>query len=394
MKFLSDLNLSGRRVLVRADLNVPLSDDGQAIADDNRIRAFVPTLNFIIERGGKPVVISHFGSPAGKVDPKLSLRICAERLSQLADRLVKFIAQPLSDTAVSEVAALVDGEVALCENLRFDIGEESNSKEFASRLARLGDCYVNDAFGTAHRAHASIVSLPKFFKEKAAGLLMQKEFEFYERALLNPKRPLVVIIGGAKVSSKLGVLRNLAAKADRMLIGGAMANTFLAAQGLQMGRSLYEPDLLPQALEIIAAMARRECKLYLPVDLVVAPDLTAKGLDRVVTAQDVPADMMALDIGPATCSLFKTALTNAETILWNGPMGAFEREPFDAGTLALTESIAATSALKVAGGGDTDAAIHAMELEHKFSFISTGGGAFLEMIEGKTLPAVEALGGI
>lgn len=286
---------------------------------------------------------------------------------------------------------LPPGSAVLLENLRFYPGEEKNDAQFTARLARLGEVYVNDAFGTAHRSHASVVGLPAHIREHAAGFLMQKELRFYQRALIEPKRPLCVVLGGSKVSTKLPVLQSLATKADKLIIGGAMANTFLAAQGIQVGRSKFEPELFPRVIALLATMARRDCKVYLPVDVIVGPSPTSRGLGRAVPAQEMPADAMALDIGPASSLLFKQVLQNAETIVWNGPMGAFENEDYAKGTTDMTEHIASTHALKVAGGGDTDAAIMQMELEHKFDFISSGGGAFLELLEGKELPAFKAL---
>jgi phosphoglycerate kinase len=286
---------------------------------------------------------------------------------------------------------LQDGQVLLLENLRFQSGEKKNDPEFAAQLASLGEVFVSDAFATAHRSHASMVGVPQLFKEKSAGLLMQKELDYYHQALEHPKKPLCVVIGGAKVSSKLQALINLASRADKLVIGGAMANTFLAAQGLQVGRSLFEPDLAPKALELLGTLARRDCKVYLPVDVVVAPSITSKGLGRAVPVQEIPADTMALDIGPATSILYREALHSAETIVWNGPMGAYENEEFAKGTFEMCESVANSHGLTVVGGGDTDAAIHHMQLAHKFSFISTAGGAFLALLEGKPLPGVKAL---
>jgi phosphoglycerate kinase len=275
--------------------------------------------------------------------------------------------------------------------LRFQPGEKKNDPEFVQQLASLGDVFVSDAFATAHRSHASMVGVPKLFRDKAAGFLMQKEIDYYNQALENPRKPLCVVIGGSKVSSKLTALINLASKADKLIIGGAMANTFLAAQGLQVGRSLFEPDLAPKALELLGTLARRECKVYLPVDVIVAPALTSKGLGRAVPVQEIPPDTMALDIGPATSLLYREALHTAETIVWNGPMGAYENEEFAKGTYDMCESVANAHGLTVVGGGDTDAAIHHMQLAHKFSFISTAGGAFLALLEGNSLPGIKAL---
>lgn len=390
MKYVNDLDLNNKRVLIRTDFNVPL-DESQKITDDNRIKQFLPTLNLVLEKGGKPILMSHLGSPSGKVESELSLKPVADHLATLTGKEVVLAPSCIGPEAQNAAENLKPGQILLLENLRFHTGETKNEAEFSKQLALLGDVFINDAFATAHRSHASMVGVPKLFKVKAAGLLMQKEIEYYEKALVSPKKPLCVILGGAKVSSKLDALINISSKADKLIIGGAMANTFLAAQGMQMGRSLYEPELYGKALELLGTLARRDCKVYLPVDLMVGPSLGAKGLARAVPAQEIPADLMALDIGPATSLLYKEALHTAETIVWNGPMGAFENEDYSKGTTDLIESVASSHALTVVGGGDTDAAIHQMQLAHKFGFISTGGGAFLELLEGKGLPGFSAL---
>lgn len=389
MQQLSDLNCKGKRVLIRADLNVPLNEKLE-ITDDNRIKQFLPTLQKVLDQGGKAILMSHLGEPSG-IDPAFSLRPVAKRLSELLGSDVLLAPDCVGPEVTKLVADLKESQVLVLENLRFHAGEKKNDPEFAAQLAKLGDIFISDAFATAHRSHASMVGVPKLFKQKAAGLLMQKEIDYYAQALENPKKPLCVVIGGSKVSSKLTALVNLASKADKLIIGGAMANTFLAAQGLQMGRSLYEPDLAGKALELLGTLARRDCKVYLPVDVVVAPALNTKGLGRAVPVQEIPADTMALDIGPATSLLYKEALHTAETIVWNGPMGAYENEDFARGTHDMCESIANAHGLTVVGGGDTDAAIHHMQLAHKFSFISTAGGAFLAMLEGNSLPGIKAL---
>lgn len=334
--------------------------------------------------------MSHLGEPSGR-DGAFSLAPVAKKLSELLKTDV-IMATDCIGPEVTEVAKnLANGQVLLLENLRFNPGEKKNDPEFSRQLASLAEIYVGDAFATAHRSHASMVGVPQLMKEKCAGLLMQKEVDYYKKAMEVPKKPLCVVIGGAKVSSKLSALINIASKADIVIIGGAMANTFLNAQGLQVGRSLFEADLAPKALELLGTLARRGSKVYLPVDVVVAPSLTSKGLGRAVPVQEIPADTMALDIGPATSILFKEALHSAETIVWNGPMGAFEQEEFSKGTFDMCEAIASSHALTVVGGGDTDAAIHKMELAHKFSFISTAGGAFLALLEGNSLPGIKAL---
>lgn len=390
MKHLKALSLKGRKVLIRADLNVPLSESLE-ITDDNRITAFLPTLKYVLEQGGKAIVMSHLGEPASRADKQFSLAPVAAKLSQLLGDTVRLAPDCVGAETRSLVEQVEPGSALLLENLRFHPGEKSNDREFSAQLAQMGEVFVNDAFATAHRKHASMVTVPQLFSEKSPGFLMQKEIEYYEKTLVHPRSPLCVVLGGAKVSTKLNALLHLAEKADKLIIGGAMANTFLAAQGVQMGRSLFEQDLFPKAIEILAKLARRECRVYLPVDFIVASSPSARGLARAVTAQEIPADAMALDIGPATSILYKEAIQSAETIVWNGPMGLFEQEDFSKGTTDMIEHIAGAHGLKVAGGGDTDAAIHQMELGHKFDFISSGGGAFLALLEGKGLPGLRAL---
>lgn len=389
MKNLVDLNLSNKRVLVRVDFNVPLNEQG-VITDDHRIQQAAPTVKKILEAGGRPILMSHLGEPEGK-DPKFSLKPTSDRLQQLLQVPVRLLSDCIGAEAEEAAKQLEPGSVLILENLRFHSGEKKNDPEFSKALAKLGDVFVNDAFATAHRSHASMVGVPSLIKERGAGLLMQREMDFYNKALIKPKRPLCVVLGGAKISTKLAILENLAKKADKLIIGGAMANTFLAAQGLQMGRSKFEQEYYGKALEILGSLARRDCKVYLPVDVVVAPSLNVKGLSRAVPVQEVPADSMALDIGPASSIIYKQALQNAETIVWNGPMGVFENEEFAKGTTDLVEAMSQAHGMKIVGGGDTDAAIHQMQLDHKFDFISTGGGAFLQLLEGNSLPGFDAL---
>ena len=390
MKTLRDIELKGKKILIRADLNVPLNDDLE-ITDNNRIKQFVPTLKYILEQGGIPIVMSHLGSPKGQPDSKLSLKPVALALEQLAGAPVTLAPDCIGSSVQTLADALEPGTVLLLENLRFHAGEKANDPEFAKNLAALGTVYVSDAFATAHREHASMVGVPKLFQERVPGFLMQKEMDYYEKALVNPERPLCVILGGAKVSSKLNTLVSIAEKADKLIIGGAMANTFLAAQGFQMGRSLYESELFGTCIELLGKLARRGCQVYLPVDFRVAESPKAKSGARAVTAQEIPADTMALDIGPATSLLYEEAITNAATIVWNGPMGMFEVEEFANGTTDLIRALGSAHGLTLVGGGDTDAAIHQMELEHKFDYISTGGGAFLSLLEGKSLPGFTVL---
>jgi phosphoglycerate kinase len=385
-----DLNLTGKKVLLRADLNLPLDDNGE-ITDANRLTEMLPTLNLIREKGGIPIVMSHLGRPAGFGDQKTSLRSVAKKIQELTKTNTILAPDCIGEQVKSLAAKLTSNDILVLENLRWQKGEKNNDQQFAKELASLGEVYINDAFATAHRADASMDALPRLMKQKAIGLLMQKELDFFAKAMLEPKRPLAVVLGGAKISSKFEALVNISSKADKIIIGGAMANTFLAAQGVQMGRSLVEASYYPKVLELMVQLARKGTKLYIPVDFVVAPSLTSTGLGRTVTSQEVPADTMALDIGPATSLLYKSALYDCETIVWNGPMGAFENPEFSKGTTDMIETIASAHGLSVVGGGDTDAAIHQMQLAHKFGYISTGGGAFLELLEGKTLVSLQAM---
>jgi phosphoglycerate kinase len=390
MKTLRDISVQGQKVLVRADLNVPL-DAERKITDDNRIKMFLPTMRYLLQQGCSIVIMSHLGDPPPAKTQEFSLAPVAARLSELLKIDVALAPHCIGPEVEKLVAELQPGSVLLLENLRFHPGEKRNDPEFARRLARYGDVFICDAFASAHRAHASLVGIPQFAEEAVAGLLVENELKNFSRALHSPKRPLCVVLGGAKISSKLPALLHLADKIDKLIVGGAMANTFLAAQGLQMGRSLYEPDLTPRVLELLGRLARRACHVYLPVDLVCAPSVNSVGLSRAVPSAEVPPELMALDIGPATSILYREALENVETVLWNGPMGAFEKEEFSQGTTKIIEALAASHAFTLVGGGDTDAAIHQMELAHKFDYISTGGGAFLRLLEGVELPAIRAL---
>ena len=390
IQYLKDLSLKGKRVLLRVDFNVPLNE-ALEIADDTRIKQTLPTIHYIQEQGGIAVLISHLGDPGGRIEPGLSLARVAKHLSQLLGTAVQFAPDCIGAVAQELVRGLKPGDVALLENLRFHSGEESDSPSFSSELAKLGNVFVNDAFATAHRRHSSMVGVPSLFKQKAAGLLMQKEIEYYEKSLEDPRRPLLIVFGGSKISTKLDTILNIANKADKIIVGGAMACTFLAAQGIQVGRSLFERDYCMKVLELLGMLARRDCKVYLPVDFMVGPSPQAKGLARAVTSLEIPADQMALDIGPASCALFNEAIQNAETIVWNGPMGVFENEDYSKGTCSLIESLASAHGVTISGGGDTIAAINQMELGHKFDYISTGGSAFLYMLEGKSLPGFAAL---
>jgi len=388
VRSLADLAVEGRRVLVRCDLNVPL--DGGTITDDGRIRASVPTLRAILDRGGRPVVMSHLGRPKGRPVPEYSLAPVAERLGELLGAPVRFAADVVGPSAREQVGALGDGEVVLLENLRFEPGEESGDADLVERLAALGDCYVGDGFGALHRAHASVAGVPARL-EHAAGLLVEKELEVLRRLSAEPVRPYVVVLGGSKVSDKLAVITNLLGVVDRLLIGGGMCFTFLAAQGFGVGDSLLQAEQLDTVRKMTRLAGERGVELLLPEDVVVAQDVSADAETRVVAADAIPDGWKGLDIGPGSVQRFAAALADAQTVFWNGPMGVFEFAPFAHGTLGVAEAVAGSPGLTVVGGGDSAAAVRQLGLADRFGHISTGGGAALEYLEGKTLPGVAAL---
>ena len=390
---LRDLPSQPGRVLVRADFNVPL-DHGR-VSDDTRIRETLPTLAALHAKGARVILCSHLGRPKGKPDPRYSLRPVAERLSRLLsehlgrDVPVGFCPVTVGLEAEEMSQSLEPGGFLLLENLRFQPGEEANDPEFARQLAQLADVYINDAFGSAHRAHASTVGITRHLPLALAGRLMEKELQYLGRALHTPEHPYVVILGGAKISDKIPVLASLARQADVILIGGGMAYTFLAAQGIAIGDSLFEPEQTATARDLLQQSQAGKFQLLLPVDHVVAPRLAPGVKSEIVT--EIPAGQKALDIGPQTRSLYASALAGARMILWNGPMGVFEVPPFDQGTLAVAQAVAATPAVSIVGGGDSVAAVHAVHLADRMSHISTGGGASLEYLSGAVLPGVAAL---
>jgi phosphoglycerate kinase len=379
-----DLDLSGKRALVRVDFNVPLKDG--VISDDTRIRGATPTIQHLLGAGASVVLMSHLGRPKG-VDPSQSLKPVVARLSELVGKPVAFANDCVGPEVEAQAAALKPGELLLLENLRFHKAEEKNDPEFAKQLARLGDVYVLDAFGSAHRAHASVEAVTHFLPA-AAGLLMQKEIDFLGKVISAPERPLVAIIGGAKISDKLPVINNLIDKVDKLLIGGGMANTFLKAQGYELGASLVENESLDAARELLACCSG---KLMLPVDVVIADKFAPDAETATVSIGKITPGWMALDIGPHTQEQYRKALEDAKMIVWNGPMGVFEMPKFAAGTNAVAQAVAAADAISVIGGGDSVAAIEQAGLADQVSHISTGGGASLEFLEGKTLPGVAAL---
>jgi len=390
MKFIDQFTLKDKRVLFRFDYNVPL-DSSQNITDDTRIRATLPTLNFALDEGARIIIASHLGRPKGKVKEEFSLAPVARRLSRLLQKEVLMAPDCIGAEAAAMVAALNPGDVILLENLRFHPEEEKNSDAFAQQLAAYADVYIDDAFGNAHRAHASNVAITKFVKECGGGFLMKKEVNYFQKCLEKPARPFVAIIGGSKVSGKLEALVNLIKKVDKMIIGGGMAFTFLKALGYEVGKSLVEEDLMPKALEVMQTAREMGVKFYLPVDCVMAEEMSAEAETKIVPIQEMNSHWMGLDIGPATITLFTEALGNAKTIVWNGPMGVFEIDAFGRGTAAMVHGVANSYAMTIVGGGDTDVAIHKTGESDKITYISTGGGASLELLEGKALPGIAAL---
>jgi phosphoglycerate kinase len=390
MKTIKQIDIEEKRVLFRVDFNVPL-DSQQNITDDTRIRAVLPTLRYALDNRARVIVASHLGRPKGKVVPEMSLAPVSKRLGRLLEQNVKMASDCIGPEVEAAVAALAPGEVLLLENLRFHPEETANDDRFAGALATLCDVYINDAFAVSHRKNASVEAITRHVPVCGAGFLLERELEYFRKAMADPQRPLVAIVGGAKVSSKLTALENMTRHVDKLIIGGAMANTFLRSQGFSLGRSMVEPDLVDAAAGIIRQAHERGVKFYLPVDVVVADRMDPKAQIKIVPIQEIPEQWMALDIGPATSLLFNQALYDAKTIVWNGPMGVFEMDAFSRGTTALVHSVANSFALSIVGGGDTDVAIHKSGEADRITYISTGGGAFLQLLEGKTLPAVEAL---
>jgi len=390
MKFIDQINIKGKTVLFRFDFNVPL-DSSLNITDDTRIKAALPTINYALDERAKLIITSHLGRPKGKVVPESSLRPVARRLSRLLGKEVIMA----SDCIGPEVKKLIDdgqpGCVILLENLRFHAEEEANDEGFARELASFADVYIDDAFGNAHRRHASNVGITKFVKECGGGFLIKKELNYLKKAVDSPVRPFVAIVGGSKVSGKLEALFHLIKKVDKMIIGGGMAFTFLKALGFEVGKSLVESDLLDKAREVMDTAKSLGVKFYLPVDCVIAEAKSAEAETKIVPVQEINPNWMGLDIGPATITLFTEALSNAKTIVWNGPMGVFEIDAFSRGTTALTHSLANSYATTIVGGGDTDVAINRTGESDRITYISTGGGASLELLSGKRMPAVEAL---
>ena len=389
IRTIDQIELRGKRVFIRVDFNVPLSEKNE-ITDDTRILLSLPTIRFVIEAGGKAILASHLGRPKGKRDPKFSLAPVAERLSQLLGKVVALVSDCIGEEVQKETERMKEGEVLLLENLRFHPEEEKNDETFSKGLASLCEVYVNDAFGAAHRAHASTEGMTRFVKIVAAGFLMMKEIESLERVLVNPQKPYVAILGGAKVSEKIGVIQNLLDEVTTLLVGGGMAYTFLKAKGFDVGKSLVEEDQIGLSLNLIER-AKGKVKFILPSDHVAAERMDAQAKRRVVKNEMIPSDWICLDIGPETVNIFSEEIGSAKTIVWNGPMGVFEMEPFSQGTFAIAKAVANSSAFSIVGGGDSVAAVNKAGVAGKISHISTGGGASLEFLEGKKLPGIEAL---
>ena len=385
---IESVDLAGRRLFLRADLNAPL--DGGAVSDDTRLTAVLPTIRHALEHGASVVLASHLGRPKGGPDPKYSLAPVATRLAALLDRPIPLAPDCVGPETENLARALKPGEILLLENLRFHPEEEANDDDFARRLAALADVYVNDAFAAAHRAHASIAAITRHLKPAAAGLLMRRELEALGRILEAPERPLAALLGGAKVSDKIALVESLLSKVDALLIGGGMAFTFLRALGHDVGKSLVEPDRIEMARSALETARRRGVQIVLPVDAVVAPGLDSPS-GRAVSIREIPANQMGLDLGPASVEQFGTTLRAAKTIVWNGPMGVFEKPPFAAGTVGVARAVVGGSAFSVIGGGDTIAAVNQAGIADRIGYISTAGGAFLEFLEGRALPGVEAL---
>jgi phosphoglycerate kinase len=389
-KTIEKVDLKGKRVFIRADFNVPIDENGN-ITDDTRIRSTLPTINYALDAGAKVILASHLGRPKGKPSPQYSLAPVAKRLNRLLNKEVQFAKDCIGPDVEHQVAGMRPGDVLLLENLRFHVEEEKNDEGFSKALAAFTDVYVNDAFGTAHRAHASTYGITKHVKQSVAGFLMKKEIDYLQKTVANPVRPFVAILGGAKVSGKIGVIENLQNKVDKIIIGGAMAFTFIKARGQEVGNSLVEPDMLEMAQRLRKGVRDKGVKFYLPVDFVVAENMNDGAETKIVTSQEIPKGWVGLDIGPATTRLFSEAIQDAKTIIWNGPMGMFEKDAYSRGTFAIARAVADAYAATIVGGGDTDVAVHKAGVSDSITFISTGGGASLELLEGKELPGLAAL---
>jgi phosphoglycerate kinase len=390
MLFVEDLDVKGKTVFVRVDFNVPLADQGE-IRDDTRIRASLPTIRYLLGKGAKLVLASHLGRPKGKFDPKMSLKPVAKRLAELIGRDVIMAPDIVGEEVDKLKSGLKDGDILLLENVRFHAGETTNDPELSKKLAEGIDYFVNDAFGSSHRAHASVVGITDFVKKSAAGFLMKKEVEYLRKALFSPARPYVAILGGAKVEDKIPVIENLLNKADTFLIGGAMAYTFFKAQGLETGKSLVEPDKIEIAQKILAQAKKQKVSFMLPLDNVLTVAIESGQVAQITDSFPFPQDLMGVDIGPKTIARYAEIIAKAKTIVWNGPLGVFETPAFAQGTLEIAQAVAASGAMSIIGGGDSIAAVEKAGVSQKITHISTGGGASLEFLANETLPGIEAL---
>ncbi|TET75300.1 MAG: phosphoglycerate kinase [Candidatus Aminicenantes bacterium] len=390
MLLLKDLDFKGKQVFLRVDFNVPLDEKGE-IRDDTRIKAVIPTLNYLLDQKAKIIIASHLGRPKGEFNPKLSLKPVAIRLAELISQKIILAPDVIGDEVDNLKKKLKENQVLLLENLRFHTEETNNDSCFAQHLANEVDYYVNDAFGVCHRAHASVVAITEYVKKSAAGFLVKKEIEYLSRTIHSPEKPYTAILGGVKVSDKIPVIENLLNKADDILIGGAMAYTFFAAQGFEVGRSLVEEDKKDLALNLLSHAREKKVNLYLPSDHIAAPAVAPEAEAETIDALPIPSDLMALDIGPNTVRKYSKIITSAKTIFWNGPMGVFEIDKFSHGTMDIAEAVANSDALSIVGGGDSVAAVYKAGVSEKISHISTGGGASLEFIANETLPGIEVL---
>ncbi len=390
MKTIKEIEITGKKVFIRVDFNVPM-DEQQNITEDTRIRTVLPTLEYALSQNAKIILASHLGRPKGKKVPEMSLKPVAAHLSKLVNKDVMMAPDCIGNYVEEMVSKMKDGEIVLLENLRYYDEEQANDKGFAAKLGSLCDVYINNAFAVSHRVHASVAAITETVKDCGAGLLLEKEINYYQKAMENPKRPLVAIVGGAKISSKLAALENMLNKVDKVIIGGAMANTFLKSQGYNVGASMVEDDILDTAADVIKTAKAKGIDFYIPVDVVAAEKFNKDADSKTVSIDEIPEGWMALDVGTKTAKLYSDVVKTAGTVVWNGPMGVFEMEIFSKGTMTVAESVADCDALTIIGGGDTDAAVHKAGLEDKMSYISTGGGAFLKLMEGKTLPGVTFL---
>ncbi len=390
MRFVEDLDVKGKTVFVRVNFNVPLTDQGE-IRDDTRIRASLPTINYLVGKGAKLVLASHLGRPKGKFDPKMSLKPVAKRLRELIGRDVILAPDVVGDEVDKLKASLKEGQLLLLENLRFYSGETANDPEFSKKLAQGIDYFVNDAFGSSHRAHASVVGITDYVKKSAAGYLMKKEVDYLRKALFSPAKPYVAILGGAKAEDKIPVIENLLNKADTILIGGAMAYTFFKAQGFDTGKSLVEPDKIEVAKKILNQAKEKKIRFLLPLDHILAASIESGQIVKIVDSFPFPQDLMGVDIGPKTIAKYTEIISKAKTIVWNGPLGVFETPAFAQGTVKIAEAVANSGALSIVGGGDSIAAVEKAGVSRKITHISTGGGASLEYLANETLPGIEAL---